>query len=82
MQDEKKILSVTLKDEFNARQCFDASARIRGMKGVERAHHLPEGCFGVNSHKLFVAHDGAGEELAKEIAKMPEVKSVRAGYNF
>jgi hypothetical protein len=81
MQDGKKVLSVTLKDEFNARQCFEASARIRGMKGVENAHHLPEGCFGINAHKLFVAHDGTGD-VAKEIAKMPEVKSVKPGYNF
>jgi len=68
-------LSVSLKEEFNAEQCLDVSARIRSLKGVLRASFMPLGCFGIDTHRMLVTHDDR-EDVAAEIARMPEVAAV------
>ena len=54
---------------------------MKTLPGVDRAYALPQGCFGIDAHKVWVHHDGT-RDIRKQIEQMPEVQSVKPGYNF
>ena len=78
---DKKTMSVTLKEEFNDQQCMKAMEKIQKMDGVLNTHFLPQGCFGIDHHRLWVDYDSQ-HDISDKIIKMPEVKKVNPGHNF
>lgn len=73
--------SISLKDEFDVAACFDARARIGKVAGVTAMRALPQGCFGIDPHRLWVDVE-PGSAAVDEIRRMPEVRIVKKGHNF
>jgi len=73
--------SVSLKDEFDGAACLDARGRIGKVAGVTAMHSVPQGCFGIDFHRLWVDVE-PGSSAIDEIRRMPEVKTVKWGLNF
>ena len=69
---EDKAAIISLKDEFNQQQCLDTMQRVQATPGVIAASFEPEGCFGLNLHKIFVVTQ-AGSQAPAKIAALPGV---------
>lgn len=73
--------SISLKRDFDHAACLEARERIAAMRGVSNIRYLPQGCFGIDVHRLWVEIDPASDAPAK-ISRMDEVRAVAKGYVF
>lgn len=75
------IHSISLKDEFDHAACLAARERIAAVKGVSNVRYLPQGCFGIDVHRIWVDIE-PNSGAAGEISRMPEVRNIASGPNF
>lgn len=73
--------SVSLREEFDAAACLDARERIAKIAGVAATFSFPQGCFGIDPHRVWVDIE-AGSAAVDELRRLPEVKTVKKGPQF